>query len=721
MHLSKRSAVKFIALCLLFAAFRQILPAKEAASWQPPEAWALKKINGTDFHFQFEFYLKQLTLSPPVYTGTLLPGYLQELEKYPENIQRLSAMDCFQDIQYHFYLREDKQADGTYTFPLKSLPLDLQRVRGKPFIIDCFSTPGLAQIYYLAHFRHDQQAYREWLKEHPDFLGFMTCEWGNDALILHQPSRHGAILPGSSRFAITKQDIDRLIAEQYPHTKNRDEHISILLKKTYSRISEYCFNDPSKLWIGEGHWCIGHLPAYWGAGAIGIETTRNYMFWQNQLMFCRGAARQFRIPWYWWIATYFEGYDSKGNRTAKGTLFSENSPRLEFHGPDYGISLSSVKRAFYLAWLSGAAFAEREAVENCFFLHRREPEKQELSEEGLMYVDFYRFFRKHTDRGISYTPIALLVPANRGYCRFGGKAFSLYDYTQPDFMLDAVMSSILDYPKNRLLENMRNGVECVMANQPYGDIFDAITPDFEDQSSFRHALPNYRAAFLIGDYGDNPAMVKILTDYVQNGGTLIMNIRQLNQNFPADFAGFLSDGTVIRKGAYQIEKVKLQGARNIRTAEDGSISFTMNNYGKGRVIVGLQHWLTPWYGDDEAGQQAALQTTTMGTPIRFPEIEWLLKTLSAEYLPLKVSGNIQYGLNRTLDGWLLYLINNAGVTKFADKPQVLDPKGEDVQIELGTMPAKQVFELLTEQKLECKNGTVQINVPSGDVRILKIQ
>lgn len=351
MKLRKLSAVRFIAACLLFVVFRLILPAEEVVLWQAPEAWKLKKIKGADFYFQFEFYLKQLSLSPAVYTGAFLPGYLQELEKYPKNIQRLSSMDCFQDVQYHFYLREEKQPDGTYTFPLNSLPLDLKRVRGKPFMIDSFSRPGLAQIYYLARFRHDQQTYQDWLKEHPEFLGFMTCEWGNDALLLHQPNRHGGILPGSSRFAITQQDINRLIAEKYPRPKDRDEHISILLKKTYERVVEYSFDDPSKLWIGEGHWCIGHLPAYWGAGAIGIETTRNYVFWQNQMMFCRGAARQFGIPWYWWIASYFEGYDSKGNRTAKGSLFSENCPRSEFHAKLRDINVLDEK-----GFLPGLAF-----------------------------------------------------------------------------------------------------------------------------------------------------------------------------------------------------------------------------------------------------------------------------------------------------------------------------------------------------------------------------
>ncbi|OQA80136.1 MAG: hypothetical protein BWY31_04087 [Lentisphaerae bacterium ADurb.Bin242] len=704
---------------MLFAQEQRLSEAAEYGNM--PKDWELKKTCGRDFHSQFDFYLKQIQLSPPVYTGALLPDYLTPSASQPENIRKLAAMDCFRNVQYRFILREEEQADGSYTFPLEKLPLELKCTRGKPFTVELLSRPGLARIYYLAKFKHNKEAYRKWLAEHPEFRGFNTCEWGNDALLLHQKQRQKGILPGSSNFAITQADIDRLVTEKYPKPANRDEHVSGLLRTTFDRILEYGFDDSARLSIGEGHWCIGHLAAYWGAGGIGIETTRNYVFWQNQMMFCRGAARQFDIPWFWYVASYFEGFDSKGKRTSEGSLFSEDHPRLKWHGPDYGISLSSIKRAYYMVWLSGASVVEREAVENCFFLHLPPPEKQGLSEEGKMYVDFYRLTKNHPDRGIPYTPVALLAPANRGYCRFGGKAFTTYDYTQPDFMLDAVMSTILDYPNNRVLEKMRNGVECVMANQPYGDIFDAVTPDFEKQDSFRRALPNYKAAILIGDYGRNPGMAKILVDYVKNGGTLILNICQLNEDFPADFAGLRPTGKSVAKGCYTMDEVTLTGAKSIRTAPDGTILFAKNRYGKGSVIVGMQRWLTPWYGNDKEGQEAALRDTALGKPVRFPEIEWLMKELSRELLPVSVEGNIQYGLNRTKDGWLLYLINNSGVTKFADKPQRLDPKGQSVRIDVSRIASSDIFELLTEKKIEVRNGMIEVNVPSGDVRILKIR
>ena len=711
-------------LCMSISAMllaEELLLSKRLVGESIPKAWEHSALYGSDFQMQFDFYLKQIQLSSEIYTSTLLLDFLTPLASQPENIRNLAKMDCFREIQYRFLFREEEQPDGSYTFPLEKLPLDLNCFQGKPFTVDLFSRPSLAKLYYLAEFKHSQEAYQKWLSEHPQFRGFTTCEWGNDAILLHQKNRHKGILPGSSRFAITQEEIDRLLAEKYPVPNNRDEYVSGLLRTTFDRLAEYGFNDPKRLSIAEGHWCIGHLAAYWGAGEIGIETTRNYVFWQNQMMFCRGAARQFNVPWFWYVASYFEGFDSSGKRTSTGSRFSEDHPRFLWHGPNYGISLSSIKRAFYLAWLSGASYVEREAVENCFFLQQPPLEKQGLSEEGRMYVDYYRLTKSHSERGIPYTPVALLVPANRGYCRFGGKAFTRYDYTHPDFMLDAVLSTILDYPTNRVLEKMRNGVECVMANQPYGDVFDAVTPDFPKQDSFRRALPNYPVALLIGDYGHNPEMAEILVNYVKNGGNLILNINHLKETLPADFAGLQRTGKILVKDHYIIEEVKLAGAKSIRSDADGIMLFTQKEHGKGSIIVGLQHWLTPWYGETTAEQNMALQKTALGEPMRFPEMEWLLKKLSQELLPVSVEGNIQYGLNRTKDGWLLYLINNSGVIKFADKAQALDPNGQNVRIHVRKLAAESIFELLTKEKLEVQNGKLEINVPSGDLRILKIQ
>ena len=50
----------------------------------------------------------------------------------------------------------------------------------------------------------------------------------------------------------------------------------------------------------------------------------------------------------------------------------------------------------------------------------------------------------------------------------------------------------------------------------------------------------------------------------------------------------------------------------------------------------------------------------------------LLLKIQDETMPVKVQGDIQWGVNKTSNGWLVYLINNKGVIKFCDEPEEFD-------------------------------------------------
>ena len=51
-----------------------------------------------------------------------------------------------------------------------------------------------------------------------------------------------------------------------------------------------------------------------------------------------------------------------------------------------------------------------------------------------------------------------------------------------------------------------------------------------------------------------------------------------------------------------------------------------------------------------------------------------LQRLAREALPVEVSGDpIQYEINRNPNGWVVELINNAGVSKKPDQPAITDP------------------------------------------------
>ena len=84
-----------------------------------------------------------------------------------------------------------------------------------------------------------------------------------------------------------------------------------------------------------------------------------------------------------------------------------------------------------------------------------------------------------------------------------------------------------------------------------------------------------------------------------------------------------------------------------------------------------------------------------------------------------VKGDIQYGLNKTQNGWLVYLFNNKGITKFADKPATFDQsKTANVTINLTGIKAKTVRELDSTQKQALKNNSVTVSVAPGAWKFL---
>lgn len=575
--------------------------------------------------------------------------------------------------------REERRADGTYR-------IRLERVRPDPsseFTMNlCARSSFNPKPFYFAEFRHDVDEYRRFRADHPGFLGFECWEWGNDA---YMPFRRPDRLIACSNNPLTSNELARVLART-PKPADRDAFVRNLLRPTFDRIVDWNFGDAKDLLFGEGHYCTGHLAAYWGAGQIGIETTRDYMLWQIQMMFCRGAARQFAVPWKWYLASFLGA--TVDGKWCDGTFFAEDQrPR---HGPAFGISQSAMKRVTYLTYLAGANYYEREAMTETHFLLK--DGKPRLSCEGEMF-DAFHAFTKRVDRGTPYVPIALLVPANRGYTRLAGKAFGLYDYTRPDHMLDAVMGTILDFPSNRLASNETRRVERVMANSRYGDVFDVLTPDFPDSSAFVRTIGDYRAAVLVGEYGENRAMADALGAFVKGGGTLVLSSAQL-ATFPVDLA---------------------------RAKPLANPEFSAVRMGKGVVIVGKTPYLVPWYGDDAAGRDRALKDVALGNPIRHPDLEWLFDELERKLLPVRVKGFVQYGINRTADGWLVYLVDNSGVVKKADRPQEIQPGGTEVVVDLSRIPHGEVRELVSGGQVVREGGAVRLTVPHGDIRVISVR
>ena len=537
-----------------------------------------------------------------------------------------------------------------WTYPLRQLKTPTDKAgRPKPFLLNL--RPRLSERPHLVLFDKvvvDGADYAKWCSEHPEYLGMQTLEWVHDAQTPYSPewlARHRKNTP----FAVTEDEARAALKRnEYEHGReDRHQFSTNLLKNAYNRIVELSFGDASRLFIGDGTYCTDHLVADWGVGGLVFETTRNYYFWQIQMMFTHGAAVQYGIPFRWYIASYFNA----GNQTADT--------------PEMGLSVSAVKRVSYLSYFSGAASYQREAGVELAYCYRRNLDVSRngtFGPEGWVYDEFYRFCSRHP-RGEPYRVAALVVPIHRGYTRQGGAAYrGLFPYSREDHLLDAVMSVILDFPKNKDRSALKRHAERVMANSRYGDVFDVLCPDGERRETFRTALSRYRVAFVIGDYDSE-------TDDA--------------------LAAF-----------------ERQGGRVIRLSSD----------------------LVPWDGDDERSRQEALarvgcdRVMDFSQPVRFPEIERIMDSQVLQLLPFDVSGDVQFGFNRVPDGWIVYLINNAGVFKPSVGLASFNGAGSDVVIDLkgkGVLGVR-MLGADADKELVVEDGCVRINVPSGDVRIVQI-
>ena len=106
---------------------------------------------------------------------------------------------------------------------------------------------------------------------------------------------------------------------------------------------------------------------------------------------------------------------------------------------------------------------------------------------------------------------------------------------------------------------------------------------------------------------------------------------------------------------------------------------------------------------------------------KFEFIKYLLSRVEAEAFPVKAKEPVQYGINKTKNGWLLWLINNKGVYKLVDVPAVVKPEERiSVPIELKSLSKLKAVDALSGKEIPVVNGVLEVTVESGDIRLVKL-
>jgi hypothetical protein len=278
-----------------------------------------------------------------------------------------------------------------------------------------------------------------------------------------------------------------------------------------------------------GHYCYQHYACEWGCDVVGSEVGENINSIQSHIAFTRGAARQYGKPWLIDFSSWYgpSMFDEDPRRT-----WGENS------GPTHGHSISLHSRTYYAAYMAGANVVVAEGGWlNCF--RSQQPGIDgllPLSALGQEAARFYRFTRRHPDRGIPYAPIGIVLPFAHGiYPGFPPKlTWNVFPYQPGDQRILDTLNSFFpgslgdpdqqERPDNQPGDpswkdpNYMRTESLRLVASPYGDIVDVIL-----SNAPLEILLAYPVLVLAGELMDDPALKSRLRDYERQGGTIVVS------------------------------------------------------------------------------------------------------------------------------------------------------------------------------------------------------
>jgi len=487
---------------------------------------------------------------------------------------------------------------------------------------------------------------------------------------------------------------------------------------------------------------FSHALTDWGVKLLGMETAAVMPMTAMRIAFTRGAARQSGGDFLYYHAPNF---GDTATTFTKAQNFA--GPDYFYHtryGPSMGPSLSWYRKSYYLYYMSGASAIYLEQGHDQFFQPGPGNNPLQLNPLGRITEEFMKFAERHPERGAPYTPIAFLLDPAHG--------FEMTDYPQWPFEVSQI--SRADRALRELFgvayfpATVVEGEPAIADRQPFvssvfGDVFDVLTAsenretDTETQGrgdagagvsprprvspSPRQVLSAYRAIVVGGRIEWSPEWVQRLTEYVRNGGTVVLNAAQMrgmpqalpgvrltNETLETDTARCLLPGDETQDLTGQLfryERVELSGAQAVITTSDGVPLVTTNKVGKGTVIYCA---VPDLLGEDER---------------IVPLAAHFLAHVFADATPVKVSGDVEYLVNRNDAGWVVTLLNNNGVYKPQQGMAQVDRDSYvNVTISVRGQQIQSANEWTEDKPLSLKGrDTLNVRVAPGGVAVVELR
>jgi hypothetical protein len=231
-------------------------------------------------------------------------------------------------------------------------------------------------------------------------------------------------------------------------------------------------------------------------------------------------------------------------------------------------------------------------------------------------------------------------------------------------------------------------------------------------------LAAYRAVVVGGRIEWSPEWIQKVTDYVRNGGTVVLNAAQI-KGVPAQLLGVQLTNAFAETDVaqclspeqrpqglagqmFRYEKAELKGATALISALNGDPLVMVNKVGKGSVVFSS---LPDLLGIDER---------------MTPFAAHMLAHVFADATPVKVTGDAEYLINRTANGWVITLINNNGVFKPQQGLAQVDRTAyRTVRITLRSGKIQSATDWITDRALDPEDLTIEI--APGAVSVIEIR
>ena len=464
---------------------------------------------------------------------------------------------------------------------------------------------------------------------------------------------------------------------------------------------------------------FAHALGSWGVRVIGIETAAVQPASAMRLAFTRGAARQYGAAVLYYHAPNFG--DTATTFTKQQNFAGPDNFFHSRYGATMGPSLSWYRKSYYLYYMAGASAVYLEQGFDQFFKPGPGEHPFQLNPLGRITDEFMRFAERHAERGSPYTPIAILLDPAHGW--------DMTDYPQWPFGVSQINRSdralrelfgAAYYPLPVVEGEAASGDRQSFVNGIFGDIFDVLVAS----DAKRDAIDDYRALIVGGRIEWTSGWAQKLAEYARRGGIVLLNAAQA-KGLPAELLGARSlgasaeadsarclltpaDNADLSGQMFRYEKIEARpGARVLMETASGDPLVTMNTIGQGGVIycalpdlLGLDERITPFAAH-------------------------LLAHLSANATPIRVSGDVEYLVNRQTNGWVITLFNNRGVLKPQQGMAQVDRSAYvHVTIALRGKGIRQAREWTTEQSLEVLNNQgqdgVQFDIAPGGLSIVEL-